>query len=178
MKPSKTVILLLLAPFALTMVPRSGAQTKQSGTAQCKTESEQAIEVGDRPGHALSVSKSKCTWTKPMELGGSQTTEGTSVATTDVLGNRARVHGYHTSTLANGDKFYVRFQGTGAMKEGKPESDQGTWSYTGGSGSLKGLKGQGIYKGKANADGSVTYEVEGEYEIPGKSAGKAAAKKK
>jgi len=41
-----------------------------------------------------------------MELGGSQTTEGTSVASLNIFGNKARVHGYHTSTLANGEKLY------------------------------------------------------------------------
>ena len=38
--------------------------------------------------------------------------------------------------------------------------------FSSGTGKLKGLKGQGTYKGKGNADGSITYEVEGEYTLP------------
>jgi len=45
-------------------------------------------------------------------------------------------------------------------------STVGTWSFTGGTGKLKGLKGKGTYKGTGNADGSMTYEVEGDYELP------------
>src|SRR5262249_28597219 len=158
MKLTRTVVSLFVLALALMMAASAAAQTKQSGTAQCKTESEQNMEVGDRPGHALGVSKATCTWTKPMEMAGSQTKEGVDVASAEITGNKLRVHGYHTGTLANGDKFYVRFQGTGTSKDGKPETAEGTWSYTGGTGSLKGLKGKGTYKGKANPDGSITYE--------------------
>lgn len=165
MKLSKTFVFPSLLGFALAMVLQSGARTKQSGTVQCKTESEQTLEVGDRPGHALAISKSSCTWTTPMEMAGSQTNEGTSVASVEIMGDKSRVHGYHKSTLANGDKCYVRLQGTGTVKDSKPETDEGTWIYTGGTASLK---------GKANPDGSITYTIEGEYEVPAK----AAAKKK
>jgi hypothetical protein len=47
-----------------------------------------------------------------------------------------------------------------------PESAEGTWSFVGGTGKLKGLKGKGTYKGKYAADGTSTYEIEGEYELP------------
>jgi hypothetical protein len=51
-------------------------------------------------------------------------------------------------------------------KDGKPDAAEGSWSYTGGTGKLKGLKGKGTFTGKAAADGTVTYEVEGEYTLP------------
>jgi hypothetical protein len=55
-------------------------------------------------------------------------------------------------------------------KEG-PESDEGTWSYAGGTGKFRGLKGKGTYKGKMEADGFVD-TIEGEYTV-----GAATAKK-
>ncbi len=67
--------------------------------------------------------------------------------------------------MANGDKMYVRIQGSATLKDGTVESANGAWSFTGGTGKLKGVKGKGTYKGKDVPDGSATYEVEGEYEL-------------
>jgi hypothetical protein len=68
--------------------------------------------------------------------------------------------------MANGDSMYVRTQSSATMKDGAVESAEGTWSFSGGTGRLKGVKGKGSFKGKGATDGSVTYDVEGEYELP------------
>ncbi len=70
--------------------------------------------------------------------------------------------------MANGDKAYYRYQGTAVLKDGMPQTEEGRWSLIRGTGKLKGVKGKGTYKGKAGADGTMTYEVEGEYELPKK----------
>jgi hypothetical protein len=62
--------------------------------------------------------------------------------------------------MTNGDKAFVRWQGTDSMKEGTSE---GKWTYIGGTGKFKGLKGGGTYKGKYAQDGTVSFDVEGEY---------------
>lgn len=140
------------------------AQTKISGTAQCgKPDTQQKLDIPDHPGHSLSISQAKCTWTKAFEVGGLQSKEGVTSGTDDIHGNTVAAHGYYVDTMANADKAFVHFQGTALVKEGTSE---GKWSYAGGTGKLKGLKGQGTYKGKAAADGSVTFDVEGEYELP------------
>ncbi len=145
----------------------AGAQTKISGTIQCaKPDPQNTIDVGDRPGHVLMIAKSTCTWTKAMEIGGASTKEGYSVSSVDVMGAKGTTSGYHVSTTDGGDKLNVRFRGTDSMKQGEPPSSEGTWSFTGGTGKLKGLKGKGTYKGAGSADGTVTFEVEGEYELP------------
>ncbi len=143
------------------------AQTKISGTVQCSKPDEQhALEVGDRPNHSLMVAKGKCTWTKPMEIAGTQTKEDIGTGFDEISGNKSRGHGYVVGTMANGDKMHVSTQGSATLKEGTIESAEGTWSFTGGTGKLKGIKGKGTYKGKGAPGGSVTYEVEGEYELP------------
>lgn len=153
--------------FVFSSVSLSWAQTKISGTIQCaKPDPQYSIEVGDRANHALGVSKSACNWTKPMDIAGSQTKEGTDIVSDEVRGNRVRSHGYHVGTMASGDKIYVRFQGSSALKDGAPETAEGKWSFIGGTGKLKGIKGGGTYTGKGGADGSTTFEVEGEYELP------------
>jgi hypothetical protein len=65
------VVVLLFAGFAM-------AQTKVSGTVQCAAPDQQhSLEIGDYPGHSLVLSQGKCTWTKPMQLAGSETKEDT-----------------------------------------------------------------------------------------------------
>jgi hypothetical protein len=162
--------ILLTCVLVCAVGSAASAQTKTSGTINCaKPDPAYSIEVGDRTGHSLALSKTACTWTKPMEIAGSQTKDGYDVASADANGMKARGTGYHVSNMSNGDKIFVRFSGTDTMtKDGKPESSAGTWSYTGGTGKLKGIKGKGTYKGKGNADGSITFEVEGEYELPKK----------
>ena len=46
------------------------------------------------------------------------------------------------------------------------QTSKGTWSYTGGTGKLKGIKGKGTYDGKGSSDGTATYQIEGDYTLP------------
>ena len=74
-------------------------------------------------------------------------------------------------TMENGDKAFVHWQATGTMaKEGTNVTGDGTWSYTGGTGKLKGLKGKGTFKTSGVSDGGIESKVEGEYSLPGTSA--------
>ena len=53
---------------------------KVEGTLQCdKPDPAYAIEVPDRPGHALTISQRKCTWTKPLVVAGAKTKDGAPV---------------------------------------------------------------------------------------------------
>jgi len=67
--------------------------------------------------------------------------------------------------MENGDKLYTRYQGIGSVKEGVA-TGEGTWSFTGGTGKLKGIKGKGTYKASGPLDGDGEAQVEGEYSLP------------
>jgi hypothetical protein len=158
-------VLAFLCAIALTAA--AAAQTKTSGTIQCgKPDPQHAIEVGDKPGHMMGIGKSTCTWSPSMEIAGSKTKDGYSISFDEMTGNKYSGHGVHVSTMDNGDKIYVKFQGGGTLKDGALQTDSGTWSYTGGTGKLKGIKGKGTYKGKGNTDGTMTYEIAGDYQLP------------
>jgi hypothetical protein len=158
-------LLSFLVVFALATV--ASAQTKVSGTLQCaKPDQQQAIEVGDRPNHSFVIFQIKCTLTKSLEIPGLQNKEYVNTIFSEVSGNRWHSQAYGVVTMTNGDKYYVRSQGSATLKEGVLESMEGKWSHAGGTGKLKGLKGQGTYKGKGAPDGTSTYEIEGEYELP------------
>ncbi|HTY40635.1 MAG TPA: hypothetical protein VMH79_02045 [Thermoanaerobaculia bacterium] len=151
---------------ALALAATLSAQTKISGTIQCKPGPVAPVAIGDKPGHAFAVVQSECTWTRPIEIAGVPSKSGVDTVVTEMSGNKSSDRGYHLDTMANGDKFTARFQGTGTSKDGKPVSASGTWSFIEGSGKVKGIKGKGTYKGTANADGTMTNEIEGEYSLP------------
>jgi hypothetical protein len=158
---------LLCVVMAIALASTARAQTKTSGTLHCnKPDPAHSIDVGDHEKHSMTVTKFQCTWTKPFEMGGSETKEGPSVELGETTGDKSSGRGVHWGTMANGDKYFVRYQGTSTSKDGAPPTISGTWSYTGGTGKLKGLTGKGTYKGKGNPDGSATFDVVGDYKLP------------
>lgn len=160
----KTLLTLLIV---LTLSTTVWAQARISGTLQCgKSDPVYTIPVGDRPDHVFSIGKSKCTWIKAPEVAGIAAKDHELTAFDDASGNRARTRSAAVGTMANGDKYYVSTQGTATLKEGTAQTAEGAWSYTGGTGKLRGIKGKGTYKGKAAPDGAMTHEVEGEYQLP------------
>ena len=159
----KTILTFLIV-FALAAV--ASAQTRISGTLQCaKADPEHSLQVGDRPNHSFVISQGKCTWTKPVEIGGIQSKEGVWTDSAEVSGDTSRYRGYYMDTMANGDKVYYRYEGTATLKDGVPQSVEQKWTLVRGTGKLKGIKGKGTYKGKGGPEG-ITYEIEGEYELP------------
>jgi hypothetical protein len=96
------------------------------------------------------------------------------VATLDVTPTRASGSGTHVDTMEGGDKVFAAYRYTTPVKDGKAVDAHGTWSYTSGTGKLKGIKGSGTFKTTFAEDGTSTTEVEGEYTL----AQSAAAAKK
>jgi hypothetical protein len=141
------------------------AQTKASGACQCKGDPASPVALTDMPNHSFAVGKAQCTWTNFVVAGG-QAKDGTSTDLDEINGDTISVRGYHVATMTNGDTWVAKYEGSGKLKDGKPVSGEGTWSFTSGTGKLKGIKGKGTYKGAANADGSMTYQVDGEYSLP------------
>jgi hypothetical protein len=166
----KSVFVVLMAFFAVLM---ANGQTKITGKASCsKPDPTYSIDVGDRPGHALMLQKATCKWTTPIEIEGMRSTDGTDVTSTDAIGQTITERGYHISTMDNGDKFIVQYQG---MIKGNKDGSavfNGKWTFVNGTGKLKGIKGGGTYKGTGAADATGNIEVEGEYSFGAAKAAK------
>lgn len=162
-KPSPALLILVALPTLAL------GQTKISGTAKCaKPDPQYKIEVGDRPNHTYTIDQVKCTWTKPLEIASIKTKEDLVTVFAEVTGSTAQTHAFVVGAMENGDKVHVRPQGKDVLKDGMTQSSEGTWSYVGGTGRLKGIKGKGTYKCKPSPDGTMTCQVEGEYELPPK----------
>ena len=156
----------LLFLYGLVLAAAASAQTKVSGELSCGAPDPlHKIDAPDQANHALTLGKNHCTWTKPIDIGGVQMKEGDSVSLGEVEGNRASERGFHVDTMSNGDKLYVRFQGTTMTKDGKPVSGKGTYTFAGGTGKMKGIKGKGTYEGKPDDKGNMVFQVEGEYTL-------------
>jgi len=163
MKTRFVLVLLagLLASAALT------AQTRISGTLSCtRPDPAHSIEVGDTAASVMNLVKVPCTWSKGFDMAGLAVKDGYSVAASEVRGGKTKEHGIHVGTMANGDKYSVHFQGAGTVKPDHSGNAAGSWTFDGGTGKLKALTGKGTYKTTANADGTSTSEIEGEYKLP------------
>jgi hypothetical protein len=156
----------LVFVFAIGLAATMTAQTKISGTEHCKPDPSTPVAIGDKPDHAFAIGKDQCTWPKPIEMAGVLIKDGGGIAVSEITGDKWSEHGFHTGTMANGDKFWVSFRGAGQSRDGKPVGAGGTWVFTEGTGKLKGIKGHGTYKGTAGADGTMTFQVDGEYQLP------------
>lgn len=158
----KTALLFL---GAAALAASAVAQTKASGTALCKADPPTPVAIGDTPGHAFAIGKAQCTWTK-FEIGGVPYKDGVSISMDEIDGDKSTSNGYHVATLANGDKATAKFQGTATTKDGKLQTTGGTFTFSSATGKFKGIKGKGTYKGTPNADGTVSFQVDGEYTMP------------
>ena len=157
----------VVCAFVLVTAAEAGAQTKFSGKcSQPQPDPNYTIPVGDRAGHAMVLAKAKCTWSEG-ELAGVQLKEEEDTVVSDVTGNMSRDRGYGVGLLANGDKCFVRFDGTTTYKNSAPVTATCTWHFTGGTGKLKGLTGKGTCSAAFDASGGAVFTVEGEYQVGG-----------
>lgn len=160
----------LVVTLALAVSVGASGQTKLSGKLQCgKPEQQLAVPVGDAPGHALMLSHNKCTWSEG-EIGGAKMESGEDTFSSESRGNVSSERGYSVVSVAGGDKAFVRVEGRTNMKDQKPTDGKGSWTFVGGTGKLRGLKGKGTYEGTFNAEGIPSWTVEGEYTLAAPAA--------
>ncbi len=155
-----------LAVVCLLALPvLASAQTKISGELKCaKSDPQHMIAI--EPGHSFMISQFKCTWTKAMDIGGMQNKEGFGTGFDEVMGMQSHFHGYFVDTMANGDKVNYRYEGTATIRNGMVQSAEDKWESAAGTGKFKALKSHGTCKGKGTPDGGVTWQCEGEYQLP------------
>lgn len=154
----------------------AGAQTKVSGKLSCgKLDVNSTAEIPDAAGHMVALTKGNCTWPTPLEIKGVKTTTAVDVAVAEMHGSSATGHGYNVSSMANGDKATVSYQGTVHTNKDGSATFKGTWRWTSGTGKFKGISGSGTYKGSQSADGVGLADIEGDYTIP--AAAKSTGKK-
>jgi hypothetical protein len=142
----------------------SGNFVKVEGKVRCdKPEPEHAIEVPDRPGHALVISKRKCSWIEPLVVMGAKTKDAVAVSFAEKMEGALHTHGFEVDTLDNGEKLTWQSMGRVLAEKG-PATANGRWSLMRGTGKFKGIKGGGTYEGKLDAEDVLMLDLEGVYD--------------
>jgi hypothetical protein len=151
----------------LALLPTGGAQaqTTLAGKQQCaKPDPNYTLPVGDHAKHTMSLSGLKCTWSEG-DIAGGRLTDEADTYTSDISGNLSRDLVYGVGSVASGDKYFIRYAVTTRLKDGAPVRAQCTWTFAGGTGKLKGLSGKGTCKGTFSADGTGSWDIQGDYLI-------------
>ena len=164
---------LLVVGCVLASAASAAAQSKFVGKfSQGKPDPNHVIVVDDRPHHALVLGKATGTWSAG-EIAGDALKDQVGTVMSDMTGATSRDRGYGLGTTASGDKYYVRFDGKTTYKGEAPSTGTCTWSFSGGTGKLKGLTGKGTCTATYDASGGATFDVVGEYSIAPPKAPKA-----
>jgi len=124
------------------------------------------MRIDDSANHVIGISQVEDdTCSKPWEIEGLKFPKSVGTAFLDMAGTTVRIRrGYSILTAASGEKVYARYWGTMTV-EGEAESGEGTWSFYGGTGKLKGIRGKGTWKCKTVGK-DLSCDGEGEYELP------------
>ncbi len=153
----------------LLCVAVAQGQVKSSGTINCaKPDVEHKIDVGGNHAFVLSQAKCSADKDKAFTIDGVKSGSGVSTNVTEAQGSKSTFHGYYVDTMENGDKGEYSFHGSATMKDGAMQSAADSWTLVRGTGKLKGAKGKGTCKGTGAADGSVTWDCEGEHTLASK----------
>lgn len=134
--------------------------------------SEYKVYPDDVEHHTMALTMRKDKWTSDVQIAGLSINDAKIIFRTldDYLASGGSNRGQITATFKNGDKFFVNYEGSTkvALAEGQPTkiTFQGNWSFTGGTGKLKGIKGGGTYTGGVNSEGVQHYDWTGDYELP------------
>ncbi|MGC9971391.1 MAG: hypothetical protein ABSE56_12465 [Bryobacteraceae bacterium] len=157
----------LLFASAIALTLSAFAQTKTSGSLDCdKSDPRHVIPIPDHKDHAYVIGQNKCTWTKPIVIEGLEGKGFVNTVFYDVMGASARTTGSGVTTYGSGDKGYTHTSGTADVKA---MTSSGKWTFSGGTGKLRGIKGGGTYTCKMKSDepgSAYTCDVEGEYALP------------
>jgi len=137
---------------------------KLEGKVRCeKPETAHALEVPDRPGHALMLERRKCTWTEPFEIKDAKTREGVMVGFTERMEGTLHTHAFEVDTLQSGEQLTMNASGEIYGEKG-PAKGKGRWYFMRGTGKYKGIKGSGRYEAELEADDVLTLEFEGVFD--------------
>lgn len=153
-------VILFLFVFGIAMFDCAVAGEKVRASATSVRTKWHSIEVGDAGGHTIAVYENKQVYVD-AKTGEKSTGINKGILDMNFKTGKGTVKGYTVRTFSNGDKMFVSY-------EGKPVGrghSKGTFTYTGGTGKLEGIKGAGTWESKRLAPGINQLEFEGEREM-------------
>jgi hypothetical protein len=153
---------LLNSPVVQGQVKGSFTETSVCGNSAVH----QTVLINDDRQHSVSLDQRSCTSKAPIEISGLTGTDYISYGVDDVQNQQSVDRGYVVGTMKNGDRYFLKYEGTATMNGNIPEYLEGKWNFTGGSGRLQQLQGGRTYTARPTADGSMEFVIRGNYELP------------
>ena len=155
---------------ALFVATRAAGAQKSgmvTGTLKCaKPNPSYSIPVANVTGHALALHTMRCTWSNASSIGGNELQAEDDTFTSDMMPDVAHDRGYGVGSVAGGAGTFSGFEGTTTITNNMPSGNTCTWTFTGGTGKLKGLTGSGTCKGAFAPDGTSSFTMNGNYQLP------------
>jgi hypothetical protein len=143
------------------------AQTPFSGEMQCTPPSPSySVDIPDTEGHSAILQQTTCAWTQQVQIGPTKTAQSVATLSADVMRTKLTGNGVNVITMGNGDRVVIVFHTVIAASNKLPQSAEGTFTITGGTGQMGGISGKGTFTGLFNTDGSATYRLQGEFALP------------
>jgi hypothetical protein len=162
------VFLLLLS--GITQAAEKG---KISGHGESiRVIAEYRVYPDDVEHHSMALAIRKDKWMSDVKIAGLSFNDATIILRIfeDYIAFNGPHRGQITGTFKSDDKFFENFEGStkATFAKGQPSkiTFEGKWSFTGGTGKLKGIKGGGTYTGEVTSEGVARYDWTGNYELP------------
>ena len=152
---------LMASAFLQGQVKGSFSETSFCATATVH----QTVLINDDRQHSMSLDQRRCTSKEPIQIGGLTGTEYVAYGVDDVQNGHSVDRGYVVGSMKNGDRYFLKYEGTATMNGNVPEHLEGKWTFTGGSGQIKELQGEGTYTARPTTDGGMEFVIQGSYEL-------------
>lgn len=140
-----------------------------SGSFSAHVTAETTLFPDDQPNHQLQIAEIHATQKSPDPNWNNSRLIYHGV--TDVVAGNGLQHGYYVNEHVDGDRDCGAFEGKVTMAGDQTMID-GTFTFTSGTGKLKGIRGNGSFKGRQLSPTEIEMTWNGTYEV---AAGTRAA---
>jgi hypothetical protein len=138
------------------------AMNNISGSVSVNVRAETLLSLEDRPNHQLLLSELQGMQKSPDP--GWNNARLTYWGSADLLSGSGTQRGYYVNEHEDGDRDMGTFEGKVTLA-GDEATLEGTFSFTEGTGKLKGIRGGGSYKGRMVSPTEVQMTWSGSYEV-------------
>ena len=159
-----SVLTVVIFIFGIAMIDCAAAGEKEKVKAHAIsiTTKFHKLKVGDEEGHVVAIYQAKQIWVDD-KTGEKSTGVSCGLMDMNFKTGKGLIKGYSVRSYPNGEKWSSKY-------EGKPVGkghNKGTFTYIGGTGKYKGMKGGGTWESKTMAPGVSYTKAEGVREYEG-----------
>jgi hypothetical protein len=142
-----------------------------SGSFSAHITAETTLFPEDRPNHVIQLAEIHATQKSSDPLWNNSRL--TYCGVTDLASGTGTQRGYFVNEHSNGDRDCGTFEGNVATS-GAQTTIEGTFTFTAGTGSLKGIRGNGTFKGRQISPTEIEMNWTGAYEVAAATASRVA----